>query len=70
MNREQLLVPPLIDTMIREMLNAKVDVWNRQSYRNNLAAYRKLIDTAITKYDAEYEKTMSGREQKKKITQR
>lgn len=69
MNREQLLVPPLIDTMIREMLNAKVDVWNRQSYRNNLAAYRKLIDTAITKYDAEYEKTMSGREQKKKIVQ-
>lgn len=65
MNKQQLLIPPLIESLIRETLNTKEDVWRRQNYRNNLAAYRSLIDAAIAKYDAEYEKAMRGRDKKK-----
>ena len=54
-------MPPLIEGLIRDVLNTKADVWSRQVYRARLVEYRRTLDEAITKYDAEYAKAAGAR---------
>lgn len=61
MSKEQLIMPPLIEVLIRDVLNTKADVWSRQVYRARLVDYRRTLDEAITKYDAEYAKAAGAR---------
>ena len=61
MSKEQLIMPPLIEGLIRDTLNTKADVWSRQVYRARLVEYRRALDEAITKYDAEYDKAAGAR---------
>lgn len=68
MNKQEILMPPLIESLIKDTLNTKEDVWRRQNFRNSLAVYRNVIDAAIKKYDAEYEKAMNSREKKKRAS--
>lgn len=68
MNKQEILMPPLIESLIKDMLNSKEDVWRRQNFRNNLAVYRNVIDTAIRKYDTEYEKAMNSKEKKRRAS--
>lgn len=63
--KEEVLMPPLLEGLIKDTLNNKVDVWKRQPYRTRLAEYRNILDTAIRKYDDEYTKASNSKGKKK-----
>lgn len=65
MKNDELLIPPLLEELITNTLNKKIDIWQRQSYRTRLAQYRDILVRACDAYDLEMSKSSNTKPKKK-----
>mgnify|MGYP003346752389 CR=1 FL=1 len=67
--KEEVIMPAIVESLAKNLLDSQYNVWHRQPYREKLVTIKSFIEDVLRKYDVEYSKANRAptRTQKKRM---